>query len=80
MVATVSSLSLIISKQKSKVRLTFEIFELSYLALATGKFENSEISQRFFSVSGLIGILYLTMICNGGNCFHAFPDYFRATE
>ena len=34
MVATVSTLSLIISKQKSKVKQIFEIFEFSYLALA----------------------------------------------
>ena len=52
MVVTVSMVFWTVLEQKSKVRLISEISEFSYLAL--GKFENSEISEKFFSVSGMI--------------------------
>ena len=78
MVATVFMLFLTVSKQKSKARLISEISEFSFLAL--GKIENSEISERFFSASGMIWILSLTITGNGSNCFIAFLDGFRAKE
>ena len=49
--ATVYMLFLTVSDQVSKVRLISEISVFSYLAL--DKFENSEISERFSSVSRL---------------------------
>ena len=55
MVATVFMLFLTVSEKKSKARLISEISEFSFLALGQiRKFENSEISERFFSASGMI--------------------------
>ena len=78
MVVTVFMLFWTVFEQKTKMRLMSEIFEFSYLAL--GKFENTEISEKLFPASQMIGTLYLTVTLNGSNCFHAFLDCFRGKE
>ena len=78
MVVTVFMLFWTVLEQTSKVRLISEISEFSFLAL--GQIRNSEISERFFSVSRLICVLYRTVICNGVNYFHAFFDCVTAKE
>ena len=78
MVGTVFMLFLTVSEKKSKARLISEISEFSFLAL--GQIWKLGNLGKIFSASGMIWILYLTMIPNLSNCFHAFLDCFRANE
>ena len=77
MVVTVFMLSLTVSEQKSKVRLISEISEFSYLALGQIR-KLGNLGNIFLSFRNDLN--FISMTCNGNNCFHAFLDCFRAKE
>ena len=73
MVVTVSMVFWTVSEQKSKVSL---ISEFSYLALG----QIRKLGKIFLSFRNDLRFKYLIVICNCGNCLHAFPDCFRASK
>ena len=78
MVVTVFMLSLTVSEQKSKVRLISEISEFLYLAL--GQIQKLGNLRNIFHSFRNDDLNFISMTCNGSNCFHAFLDCFRAKE
>ena len=79
MVVVVIDLLLTVLEQKSKVRLISEVSEFSYLA--SGEIRKlGDLGKIFLSFRNVLNFFYLNMIWNGGNCFHAFLDCFRASK
>ena len=77
MMATVLMLFQTVFEQKSKVRLISEISEFSYLALGHIR-KMGNLGKIFLSFRNDLN--FISMTCNGSNCFHAFVDCFRAKE
>ena len=76
--ATVFKLLLTVSEQNSKFRLISEISEFFYLVL--GQIQKLGNLGKIF-LSFMTDLNFLAKCdYNGGNCFHAFLDYFRAKE
>ena len=77
MVVTVSMHFQTVSELKSRVRLISEISEFSYLALGQIR-KLGNLGKIFLGFRN--DLKFISMICNGIDCFHAVVDCFRAKE
>ena len=77
MVVTVFMHFYTVLEQTSKVRLISQISEFSYLAFGQIR-KLGNLGKIFLSFRNDLN--FISMTCNGSNCFHAFLDCFRAKE